>query len=945
MSEPSGYGGPDYTVDEKVAIDEIGPQGVKRLKALREWLYGVSSTQSLEFRYAPSLVARSEAELAGRSMPRFALRAYLDPTTRSFINARRLQLAADASPTWGTRIQWREDWRPFQERGVRLEYVPWQQEQLGDVIRRNRCIGDSLLVPPARLRERFHILTVNLGHAYGEGQSIDGTPFMQHIRFSGGGMCAQAACFMAAALLHEAEPDDAGSPLPLVHGVADVTAIVADPACNELLLAGLRWPQIRTYFELNGRRADLQRYEPRANACKPQEFLRVALRAYVASAVPVILPVDIGKLAHGPDSIYDRNRVVLEDRPQPAGRHNHAVVVVAAARAAHGDEFLVNDPATWPFLNARSRDLWAAATPDGDHGPPRFFAVTPRRVRLTLESGVSPTGDGDVRAGLFDLAMLIQRVAVARGDVPYVRLPAESPYHPGRFHLARFRDLSLGDLLPSAVRPAVAEWVASRPDLASRWCWLQWMPGARLGSIRGLPETLWVWDAEFDAGERWRVESRVDMRRYRDLHRSLLGVWERLFHKWRMTYATEPPPSGTTHAPPPAPAGDSAAATPASPGRAAGAPRKLEASLISSFTLDGSDVAARDWPPGGVPCEFYAFMHREPELRPPGVVRVADAVGATAELWREHVRAAAAPNSSDASRPQTRLEAMSRRLVGLFRRRRSAIAAIASFLPELTSIDDAVFERGRDALLCLMQLASLIRTASSGPNARPGGPRVLEIVAGCRVMSRFPARVVTSHGAQGGAIGEAPETVANVLTASQAVDQLHDGLLRVVEHARASGVELTPIALELEPGPLFVLSDLAQMRSLCRRLDAPNSPLGPFVGFNLDVAHWSIAGIDPGSLERGAPDVFRRVIHAHISDHGRGHFGDAVLGHVGLGLRKNGLREFGPWIDLIRRIADRNGQADGRPPFSGLVSVELEACRTPAFAAKALSRLNELLVT
>src|SRR4051812_31309281 len=67
-------------------------------------LGGAAATRPpLTFRYAPSIVARTEAELFGLSTPRFSVRVYFGDEGGSFCNARRINEFAARSPGWSTR--------------------------------------------------------------------------------------------------------------------------------------------------------------------------------------------------------------------------------------------------------------------------------------------------------------------------------------------------------------------------------------------------------------------------------------------------------------------------------------------------------------------------------------------------------------------------------------------------------------------------------------------------------------------------------------------------------------------------------------------------------------------------------------------------------------------------------------------------------------------------
>lgn len=109
------------------------------------------------------------------------------------------------------------------------------------------------------------------------------------------------------------------------------------------------------------------------------------------------------------------------------------------------------------------------------------------------------------------------------------------------------------------------------------------------------------------------------------------------------------------------------------------------------------------------------------------------------------------------------------------------------------------------------------------------------------------------------------------------------------------------------------------------------------VGVNLDIAHWAfLAGIHPFWLELPENRCVRnRVIHCHASDHSCGHLSDNFLGAFH-------WDEFKKWMHLVANLA-REYRPPGRPRYSGLVSLELEACRSINTVECSLRRLRRLL--
>ena len=144
------------------------------------------------------------------------------------------------------------------------------------------------------------------------------------------------------------------------------------------------------------------------------------------------------------------------------------------------------------------------------------------------------------------------------------------------------------------------------------------------------------------------------------------------------------------------------------------------------------------------------------------------------------------------------------------------------------------------------------------------------------------------------------------------------------------------LALELEPGPLYALRNWGSLQRLCQVLDSRRDGIGGVVGLNLDVAHWSLAEIDPKKV-LDSKVVLRRILHAHASDHGRGHFGDVEVGTI------HGREHFASWLNVVQQAA--RIQETDLPPRSGYVSIELEACKDRDMVKRSATflRANRLL--
>jgi hypothetical protein len=373
---------------------EIGVAGLNELRQLGQWLFG--APPSFAYRYAPSIIARGEAELFGISIPRFAIRAYPkngqgELVKGAFFNARRLE-------TFGKHAG----------------------EHVATVLRQESCLADCLVPLPRRLLDvGYQAIHAPVSVAYGESRPAGpgqreppgGTPFLRPIRMAGGGLCAQAICFMAATLLHDYARG--------VHSLPEITRMARGRHRPQLKISGLDLMHVARYLTEAGLHARIQR----GGNCGAHrshhdafEFAN-ALRAYVRSGMPVIVPVDLGRLRGEAPAAYRKEVWGAENEPgelseehawnplecvyarnfgkqwsaprsrTPRRSRTHAVILVGWR--PESDDFLLNDPACLPFLEASASELDAA----GPYAPglesPRlrnqiFLPVTPPKARLLL---------------------------------------------------------------------------------------------------------------------------------------------------------------------------------------------------------------------------------------------------------------------------------------------------------------------------------------------------------------------------------------------------------------------------------------------------------------------------------------------------------------------------------------------------------------------------------
>lgn len=892
-------------VSEAEAAGQIGAKKVELLRMFRKWLYDIAEHEEMEFRAAPSVIARSEAEMFGLSSPRFAFRT--DFADNGFVNARRLERTA----------------------------ANLNDDAIAHVLksRSQSCVADCLLAPPLRLAE-YRMVQVELGRACGEGKPIVGVPYLKHMLF-GGGMCCQAAAYMVLALL-----DRAGLPR-LIPGVADLSAI-ANRANDEVNIDGLTVGAALRLFRSDeiGLSASWE--------MTPQDdethlnHLTTALRAYVCSGFPPILLVDLGLLlatTHEGKTLLDANDYpkkaqgtevgpatapstpdacddVLSERHRP-----HAIVVYGCH--PERDRFVVGDPATAPFLEADVRALAAirkkssatvTASPQRAHEGVQYIAATPKGVELPLLCDLgrfapaSSSNENSLFPGLIHLANQWLRAGPAPGSPKFPGMPR---YRDTPGSLGSFRLLRLTDDVETATM-LDPEWLSDRARIAVRadlslwlkpgWYWVQRVEAP--DDSNQWEETLWIWDAslqprplERDAGpERYFVA----------VYGLKKGIWMAIrgsdVQNQRMRDAVRTTEFSVYTASP----------RPENEDRKA---KSLRPSIVTSFATSGSVVARRLAPDlfadRNLPCEVYCFM--EPEVdswrQRPGRPNVP---GRTAAAFAAHL-------------DEPRIKSIASRLT----KRHRNIVGIASFIPEIgrsKNDDSATRDVGIRAVTNLLKLAHQIDALSIRET-----PRFVEIVAGSLFRSvRKEER--TTHPTSGYFVGlHKPES-------------LRRDLLEALEKVVSDTPRIrTPLAIECEPGQYFLVQDWTSLKDIAYELDA-NKTLRSRVGINLDVSHFKLAGIDPTWI-RHDQKVRDRIVHAHLSgSHRCSHFGDLPP----LGLMDEAesqadfvRREYEPWIDLLRTIA--GDVRDNGLPFSGHVSLELEAAKCVGDVRNGLEQLIDLL--
>ncbi len=938
------------TVPYEEALGELGEYGMLQIAALADWLEsGQAETpwrdrlarlaKSWEARIAPSIVARGMADFLGVSYPRFGMRVYLPGG--SFVNAIRVGSLCNEVRKWGER-----DPELPEDKRVGLE--PDEVTETPAMrFRKGECVGDCVLTVPERLRSEFKTIARDFGRAYGEGKSIEGIPYAKTTRLSG--MCAQAVCFMATALLHDHSTG--------VFGVPEITRYASDMDRLETLVTGLMPREISHYFErvgLSGVSINLNEW-PRTAATERQGAGRTrspgllprgsamtcftaSARAYLRSGFPVLFRVDAGRMAgyRSPnlpreedllrydESIYKFNGVLPHRRqehafknPRPRG---HVVVGVGFS----GDEFLIHDPSCLPFMRATGPQLVEASTylkerdgelPMTELDKFRLIPVTPRKVKLLLADAC----ENSQRRGLLPLAHSLRR------DLDHQSGAVSGPFDPGELLLAR----------PSADRGRIIDFIREifgpewpEAALLDEWVrlfgdrliwWQAWREGCEI----------WLWDAETTGNGEYR-SVHIGRVRCRGANHQIDAEYP---HP-DLAALRVPPAEVAIRLPP-----EKIPPLTPIPG--------LRYGMISSFVARGLDSWNGPWP-GGY-CDLYCFMQRDADrlLKKSPARPTADEIQAyRAAIRRNYWRNRFVPRFHGPWPTQWKLERwpslgvveprcnVFRMLAALpctrarWHEARDCVKEVAdeiraqlaefgnppveafsSYFPEASSHSREVREDVAKALSFLMHLAQELNR-----DRCEAGQFTLEVVAGGLTNGIWPAKPTADDDD-----GEV-QYVMNLRNPSVVVNDFLDTLRRLDPAFQTTKVR---ISVECEPGPLYLLGTWDRLVQLCSQIET-DATLKNYCGLSADLAHWAfLKRVDRTEIPRTILDMIQNV---HISDHGDfGHFGDAMPFEV------HDRQIFVDWLGVL---------CSGRERFTGLVSGEFEAALNPEDVREFARRLG-----
>ena len=253
-----------------------------------------------------------------------------------------------------------------------------------------------------------------------------------------------------------------------------------------------------------------------------------------------------------------------------------------------------------------------------------------------------------------------------------------------------------------------------------------------------------------------------------------------------------------------------------------------------------------------------------------------------------------------------------------------SVHALTSFFPSLSLPVDHKKQRHANLVANLMRLAMRL---GDGLGRVP----VIQMVAGS-LISKIEPQSYQGRDVVFAECGD-PKAMFNVI-----LDQIEEALQIVGQDPEFQEFELEKlrIAFELEPGPIYLLSDRKSMEACCNQIDNRPSEINRMVGFNLDIPHWWIAeNISPSWIRSDDDElsvrVRERVFHSHIAGHSeRGHFGDMSLTRM----PKHQIEIFKDWLSAVSELDHVDS-----------VSLEMEAAPSFSEVCESLTTLLQWLKT
>ena len=856
-------------------------------------------------RAAPSIITRGEAEMLGLSDPRFSRRVlmYSNKECLGLVNVRRMRRLGDQLKNYS----------------------------LLKALHKSSSIGDSILRIPEKFNEdEWHVLTLppEITTYYGDEflarNSVLGdrtVPFLRHVDIAGGGLCAQACCFMATLLTHRWAKQ--------IVSIPEISYLGVEPTGDQLRLSGLNEIEAQQYFldETTGLGATIQtgpKLREEATFPTNADWSRVlhALKAYLSCGCPVICTVDDGRMKgkDSPNCRIPASKVITHPEEWPNRKSKrkfencrHMVLAIGFKRT--DAKLLVNDPGNGPFVELHVSDLFQNAcyvkgtsgkTRGKYLGRPHFIPVCPKNVRLPLldflyaRAGQHSFDEGK---GLFSYLVYFDEgrhfKKGIRGCIPKLLESEFTLIQLSELHaklLSRFGESRL---------KGFQSWIDSLFRIGwpkDHWTWLQ---------IND--HFIFIWDAQADP-----------LQGQRNYENFLIGVGRNLDgqYEWCQSRAKSPEVSVRAVS-----TSDLILKHSTS----------IKPGVITSVSADGIPGIASCLNGAKLPLDVYCFLTQDMPhvLGRAHVFGERPVSGLTRSVrngwcfWASLVRAfplkinwnkrhffrlkgdplepLVIPGPSvcewlAANYGQEHFVTRTAERLNNYLNVDSGCFAASTFFPGITSDDKNERHRCARALKCLIRILKKY-------NKNFGGTiRTLEIVCGSLIGTRRIPRAPLDG-------EQSPGFLVNMVPKKQA----HDYLFEILEDIAIELNDELSVVLELEPGPLFAVSTWDDLVNIVNRIDNCEALQKNF-GVNCDIGHWCLAGINPsdllGDMQSGRSQVCHRILHAHISDFWKGHLADLRPCVV------NNHQLFTEWIFAVTAAFDLARTNNLRP--TGYLSLELE---------------------
>ncbi|MEO1529053.1 MAG: hypothetical protein AAFX06_26845 [Planctomycetota bacterium] len=206
---------------------------------------------------------------------------------------------------------------------------------------------------------------------------------------------------------------------------------------------------------------------------------------------------------------------------------------------------------------------------------------------------------------------------------------------------------------------------------------------------------------------------------------------------------------------------------------------------------------------------------------------------------------------------------------------------------------------------------------------------IVEIVCGDLVETdhrALPERRIATP------VGEWTVAEAIAVDRDLKIEKLMLRLVRIVEEINRD--EDWCLALELEPGDVFVFNGLKSLKTFGRLIEEPRfEALKGRVGFNMDVAHMNISDVRDSDLQ----EVSHLLVHAHQCDTPGQHTRDLPVGVWDAVVPQSNRSR--PYLEVLNAVDPSSSDRCGLP-FSRAVALELEGCRQWNWILEGLSAMH-----